>query len=55
MRWTYDNHGLHRTVWSHHHRVLNGTARIDGDGDIIVVISGRNVDDDRFREWIAVS
>ena len=54
MRWIYDNHGL-RTEPSGAITVaalLNGKTNITGEGDIVVVISGRNVDDSRFREWI---
>ena len=54
MRWIYDSHGL-RTEPSGAITVaalLNGRTKITGEGDIVVVISGRNVDDSRFREWI---
>jgi len=54
MRWIYDNHGL-RTEPSGAITVaalLYGKTGIAGKGDIVVVVSGRNVDDIRFREWI---
>lgn len=55
MRWMYHHHGL-RTEPSGIitlAALLNGRVKTDGDGDVVVVVSGRNVDDDRFREWIA--
>lgn len=54
MRWIYEQHGL-RTEPSGVITVaalLNGNVQIAGEGDVVVVVSGRNVDDDRFREWI---
>ena len=33
--------------------LLTGAANIDGDADIVVILSGRNVDEDQFRDWIA--
>ena len=56
MRWLYETHGL-RTEPSGAIGVaplLDGRIDLSGDGDIVVVISGRNVDDDAFRSWIAV-
>jgi len=55
MRWLYDHHGL-RTEPSGAittAAALQGQIPLDGDGDLVLVVSGRNVDDDRFREWIA--
>lgn len=56
MKWLYQHHGLRvepsgaiTTA-----ALLTGRVNLDGDGDIVAVVSGRNVDDDRFREWIAV-
>ena len=57
MAWLYDKHGL-RTEPSGAittAAVLTGQVPLDGNGDIVLVLSGRNVDDDRFREWIAFS
>lgn len=57
MKWIYDRHGLRSepsgaiTLAA----VLTGKTQLDGDGDIVIVISGRNVDDDQFREWIGDS
>jgi threonine dehydratase len=54
MRWLYDQHGL-RTEPSGAIAVaglLSGQVDTSGDGDIVVVISGRNVDDDAFTRWI---
>ena len=56
MKWLYEQHGL-RTEPSGAiaaAAALAGTADLAGDGDIVIVISGRNVDEPQFREWIAV-
>jgi threonine dehydratase len=55
MRWLYDRHGL-RTEPSGAIAVaalLDRQADLAGDGDVVVVVSGRNVDEDAFRAWIA--
>jgi threo-3-hydroxy-L-aspartate ammonia-lyase len=55
MRWLYDRHGL-RTEPSGAIAVaalLSGREDLGGEGDLVAVISGRNVDDDAFRAWIA--
>lgn len=57
MRWLYDQHGL-RTEPSGAiatAALLGGTVDLSGDGDVVVVISGRNVDDEAFRQWIDLS
>ncbi len=54
MRWIYDSHGL-RTEPSGAITIaalLHGKTKITGEGDIVVVVSGRNVDDNCFRKWI---
>ena len=54
MRWLYDRHGL-RTVPSGAIGVaalLQRTVALDGDGDVVVVLSGRNVDEAAFRDWV---
>ena len=54
MKWLYDQHGL-RTEPSGAittAALLIGKVKPEGDGDIVVVVSGRNVDDEAFREWI---
>lgn len=54
MKWLYDQHGL-RTEPSGAiatAALLSGRVTPDGEGDVVVVISGRNVDDERFRKWI---
>lgn len=54
MKWLYDQHGL-RTEPSGAittAALLSSRVKPDADGDIVVVLSGRNVDDDQFREWI---
>lgn len=53
MRWLYDQHGL-RTEPSGAIGVaalLERLVDLNGDGDVVVVISGRNVDDDAFAAW----
>lgn len=54
MKWLYDHHGL-RTEPSgaiSTAALLGGKVNLDGEGDIVIVISGRNVDETSFREWI---
>ncbi len=55
MKWTYDKHGL-RTEPSGAvttAALLTGKVRLDGEGDVVVVVSGRNVDEPQFQQWIA--
>lgn len=55
MKWVYEKHGL-RTEPSGAialAALLHQAALLDGEGDVVVVVSGRNVDDERFREWIS--
>jgi threonine dehydratase len=55
MSWLYNLHGL-RTEPSGAittAALLSGRVRPDSDGDLVLVVSGRNVDDDTFRNWIA--
>ncbi|MBW3541448.1 MAG: threonine/serine dehydratase [Planctomycetes bacterium] len=55
MRWLYDAHGL-RTEPSGAITVaalLTGKVHLDGDGDVVAIISGRNVDEAQFQQWIA--
>jgi threonine dehydratase len=57
MKWLYDTHGL-RSEPSGTISIaaaLSGKVAFDGTGDIVIVVSGRNVDEDRFREWISIS
>ncbi|MEW4530300.1 threonine/serine dehydratase [Maioricimonas sp. JC845] len=54
MRWLYETHGL-RTEPSGAIAVaaaLTGKVSLEGEGDVVLVISGRNVDETAFREWI---
>ena len=56
MKWLYEKHGL-RTEPSGVTTVaalLQGRVNLDGRGDVVAVVSGRNVDESRFREWISV-
>ena len=51
MKWLYDKHGL-RTEPSGPMpaaAAFSGTVQLDGDGDIVIVLSGRNVDEESFR------
>jgi threonine dehydratase len=55
MKWLYEKHGL-RTEPSGAittAAVLSGAAKLDGEGDVVIVVSGRNVDEQAFRNWIA--
>ena len=57
MKWLYEKHGL-RTEPSGAIAVaaaLSGAIELDGDGDVVIVISGRNVDDASFRDWISAA
>ena len=33
--------------------VLSRTVALDGEGDVVIVLSGRNADEPAFRDWIA--
>ncbi|QDU28295.1 L-threonine dehydratase catabolic TdcB [Anatilimnocola aggregata] len=53
MRWLYEQHGL-RTEPSGAitaAALLSGQIDLSGDGDVVVVVSGRNVDETAFRNW----
>ncbi len=53
MKWLYDHHGL-RTEPSGAiatAALLGGQVDLSGDGDIVVTLSGRNVDEGAFRKW----
>ena len=55
MKWLYERHGL-RTEPSGAittAALLAGKVRLDGDGDIVIILSGRNVDEEPFQNWIA--
>jgi threonine dehydratase len=54
MRWLYDHHGL-RSEPSGAISIaalLAGHVDLSGEGDIVVIVSGRNADEDAFRRWI---
>lgn len=54
MRWLYEKHGL-RTEPSGAIAVsalLERASDMSGEGDLVAVISGRNVDEESFRNWI---
>lgn len=56
MKWLYEQHGL-RTEPSGAiatAAVLSGAVDLQGEGDIVIVLSGRNVDEPQFREWINI-
>lgn len=57
MRWLYERHGL-RTEPSGAigvGAVLNRQVDTTGEGDLVIVVSGRNVDDASFRKWIGAN
>lgn len=57
MRWVYERHGL-RTEPSGAitlAALLSNQVDLAGDGDVVVVVSGRNVDEEAFRTWIAAT
>jgi len=57
MKWLYEHHGL-RTEPSGAiatAALLTGQIKLDGQGDIVVVLSGRNIDEVQFRSWIDVA
>ena len=33
--------------------LIRSYALLDGNGDIVAVLSGRNADEEQFRDWIA--
>lgn len=54
MRWLYDHHGL-RCEPSGAIAVaalLSRRENLQGEGDLVVIVSGRNVDELAFRAWI---
>ena len=56
MRWLYEQHGL-KSEPSGAIGVaglLCGGLQLSGTGDVVVVVSGRNADEDAFRQWIDV-
>ena len=54
MKWLYDNHGIRSEPSGAITTAvaLSGRFPLDGDGDVVIVLSGRNVDDEQFRRWI---
>ena len=55
MKWLYESHGLRvepsgaiATA-----AILHGHVDISGSGDVVIIISGRNLDEDRFHQWRA--
>ena len=57
MKWLYERHGL-RSEPSGAIGVgtlLRGAVDLSGKGDVVVVISGRNVDEEAFHRWIDLS
>ena len=54
MKWLYEKHGL-RTEPSGAittAALLTGKVKPAGEGDVVIVLSGRNVDESAFRNWI---
>lgn len=55
MRWLYQHHGI-RTEPSGAittAALLHGHIDCSGEGDVVVVLSGRNTDEDQFRRYIS--
>lgn len=55
MKWLYDQHGL-RSEPSGAIAIaaaLSGKVNLEGSGDLVIVISGRNADEQAFQAWIA--
>ncbi len=54
MKWLYEQHGLRSEPSGAIAlaAVLSGQVQLDGEGDIVIVVSGRNVDEAAFRHWI---
>ncbi|GAA5504968.1 threonine/serine dehydratase [Novipirellula caenicola] len=54
MKWIDTHHGLRSepSGASTIAALLSGKIDIDGEGDIVVVLSGRNVDPEDFQKWI---
>ncbi len=56
LRWLYDHHGLKAEPSGAIGiaALLSGMVDVAaGEGDIVVILSGRNVDEDAFRGWIS--
>ena len=55
MKWIDTQHGLRSepSGASTIAALLSGKIDIDADGDIVVVLSGRNVDPEDFEKWTA--
>ena len=55
MKWLYEKHGLRSEPSGAiaMAAALSGAVNLDGQGDVVIVVSGRNVDEDSFRQWIA--
>jgi len=56
MKWVYEKHGL-RTEPSGAiglSALMDDPAARAGEGDVVVVVSGRNVDESAFRHWIDI-
>jgi threonine dehydratase len=57
MKWLYEKHGLctEPSGAITTAAVLTGKVKLDGEGDVVIVLSGRNVDKDQFHSWIDVA
>ncbi len=56
MRWLYQNHGL-RTEPSGAittAAALSGQVDFAGEGDVVIALSGRNVDEEDFQAWMNI-
>jgi threo-3-hydroxy-L-aspartate ammonia-lyase len=56
MKWLYENHGLRAEPSGAIAlaAALTGRVTLEGAGDVVIVVSGRNVDEAPFRDWISL-
>ena len=55
MKWLCEKHGLRTEPYGAiaTAAVLSDAVKLDGEGDVVIVVSGRNADEQAFRNWIA--
>ncbi len=57
MKWLYEKHGVRSepsgaiTTAA----LLTGKVKPEGEGDVVIILSGRNVDEEPFRNWIGAT
>ncbi len=57
MKWIYEKHGLRSEPSGaiSTAAVLANETNLEGEGDIVIVLSGRNVDETAFQNWISAT